>query len=103
LAKYNKHSANNTIIWNLANVKLTKYDLCNILHTDPNTLNKWISQPGLMPLDKITLLAGLFGMYAEELVYLLRRNKPSLKKEGIWYLEQIREKHKNTGNDVNDK
>jgi len=44
-------------------------------------------------LDHLIVLAGLFGMSCEELVFILLRNKKSVSKEGKWYIEGIRSKY----------
>ncbi|MES3018167.1 MAG: hypothetical protein V4721_10320 [Bacteroidota bacterium] len=69
---------------------LVKSDLCRLCHVTEPTMMKWINDPSIIPLGKVIVMAGLFGIPAEELFYCLLRNKPQIPKSGKWYLEDIR-------------
>ena len=92
MAKHYVSIKNSPIIYNLKGLNLTKTDLCKHLNIGGQTLNDYIEKPSTMRLETITIMAGLFGMTVERLVYLLLRNKPTLNKRdkfGKWYLESI--------------
>lgn len=100
MSKYYVIEKNSPILFNMSRMQLGKADLVRHLSTTLPTLNSWIQRPGVMPLEKITLLAGLFGIPVEELVYCLLRNKPQINKKdkfGKWFLADIRERNKEEG------
>ena len=82
------------IIAQMIKCKLGKSDVTNALQVDRSTFDSWLANYLLIPLPKLLVLSGLFGLPIEELIYLLFRNKPSLSKEGKWYIEEIRDKYK---------
>lgn len=97
MAKLYKPTKNTPILWQAAKVGLTKNELCRTLGVSLNTLNTWIVSPEIMQLKHIYVMAGLFGLSVEELVYILVRNKAQVKTKslnGKWYIESIRDKYK---------
>lgn len=96
MPKYYESTIFDPILFQMGKNALSKTDLCLILNVSLPTLQKWIRKPGLIPLDKINCLAGSFGMYPEELVCILNRNKPQLNKELVWYMEGIKQRVKNS-------
>lgn len=92
----------NPILYQLSINNLKKSDLCRIIGVSAPTIQSWIDHPETMQLKHIISLAGLFQISVEELVYLMLRNKPKLKnkknKSGSWYIDAIREKHKDDSN-----
>jgi hypothetical protein len=77
----------------------TKLSLCRLLGISRPTLERFIKYPYTLRLHELMLLGGLFGLPVEELVYIILRNKPQIKKRGVTakgvsYLEEIRNKHK---------
>lgn len=99
MAKYYESTIFDPILYQMGKNSLSKSDLCTILGVCLPTLQKWIRQPGLIPLDKINCLAGSFGMYPEELVCILNRNKPQLNKDLVWYMEKVK-KRMNEGDNM---
>ena len=82
------------IIFQMNKAHLTKQDLCKALNVELNTLNAFIKRPGLIRLEYIILLSGLFGLAPEELLYIIIRNKYSFTVKGKWYIEEIRDRYK---------
>ncbi len=82
------------IIAQMLKSKLGKSDVTNALQVDRSTFDSWLANFLLIPLPKLLVLAGLFGISIEELVYLLFRNKQTVSKEGKWYIEEIRDRYK---------
>ena len=91
---------NNPIVFQGKKAGLSRTDIARALNVSNLTLREWINNPYLIRFGDLLTLAGLFGMSIEELVYILVRNKPNVdarlskQKEGKWYIESIREKHK---------
>lgn len=97
MAKYYKNNKLSPILWQASKAGIVKADLCKALGISLDTLNKWIKSPYMIQLKYIVVMAGLFGLSCEELVYMLLRNKPQMKTNshnGKWYIETIRDKHK---------
>ncbi len=82
------------IIFQMNKAHLTKQDICKHLNIELNTLNAFIKRPGLIRLEYIIQLSGLFGLAPEELMYMIVRNKYSFTLKGKWYIEEIRYKYK---------
>ncbi len=72
-------------------LNLSKLDICRALNIALETWQGYIRDHSVMPLKSLYILCGLFGITAEELVYLLRRMKP--KDADKWFIESIRQKH----------
>ena len=82
------------IMWQARRVNISKSDLCNALSISLPSLQDYLKHPRLIRLEHIMVMAGLFGLSCEELVYIILRNKPQLNQSGKWYIEEIRNKHK---------
>lgn len=89
-SNYPKH---HPIVFQSNKNNLTPIDLCKILGITKNTLKAYIKNPGLIRFEHMMVMSGLFGLPVEELVYLILRNKPQLKRDDKWYLEELRNKH----------
>ena len=90
MAKYYKGDKLSPIIYQLNKSNLTKSDLYNFLGISYQTLNRWIVDPGIIPVRQLSLMAGMFGMYPEKLLMLLIRNKPQETKESKkWFEDNI--------------
>jgi transcriptional regulator with XRE-family HTH domain len=91
---------NNPIVFRGKKAGLSRTDIARALNVSNLTLREWIHNPYLIRFGDLLTLAGLFSMSVEELVYILVRNKPNVdarlskEKNGKWYIESIREKHK---------
>ncbi len=98
MAKYSKNNKLNPIVWQCKKANITKDTLCKALGISQVTLRGWINNPNIMQLKHLYVMAGLFGLSCEELVYILVRNKPQLKTDsvdhGVFYIESIRDKYK---------
>lgn len=98
MTKYSKNNKLNPIVWQCKKANITKDTLCKSLGISQVTLRSWIVNPNIMQLKHITIMSGLFGLSCEELVYILIRNKPQLKTDGsnhgVFYIDNIRSKHK---------
>ena len=73
---------------------LKREDLCQALRVEANTLKNYIYNPFMIKLDHLIILAGLFGVPVEELVYILVRYKKQITKEGSSYIGSLIDKHK---------
>lgn len=93
MAKNYVPTANSPIIFHLNKNKLSKSDLCRMLDCTKMTLNNYINDPSLIRLADLHIMAGMFGINVIELVYLLDRCKPQIKKDDKWYLEEIKNKY----------
>lgn len=95
---YKNNDRYNTIKWNAKRLNLRLRDIYKALHISDKTLSIYIENPHTMQIKHLLVMAGLFGMSPEELLYLLLRNKPQVKgqdnKHGVYYLEDIRERNK---------
>lgn len=80
----------NVILKQLAKNNFSKSDLCRMLDVSQPTIDCWIKDPGLIRLRELNTIAGLFGINVLELVYLLERTKPVLKKADKWYIENVK-------------
>jgi hypothetical protein len=98
VSKYIKNDKLNPILWQCHKANLTQDALCKALGISKVTLRVWIKNPFCIQLKHIQVMAGIFGLSCEELVYILIRNKPQLitkgSTHGKWYIESIRDKHK---------
>ncbi len=97
MAKLYKSTKHSPLLWQAQKAGIQKNELCKRLGISYHTLSKWIENPDIMQLKHITILAGLFGLQVEELVYMLLRNKPQMKTNshnGVFYIENIRDKYK---------
>lgn len=83
----------NPLVYQAKKAKLTTLDICRILEITPLTWRTWIKTPGLIRLNHLIMLSGLFGIPLLELIDLIIRNKPQIKKGDQWYFEEIRNKH----------
>lgn len=100
MPKYYAGGAYHPILFNLKRCNLGKTDLCKAINVTDDTLKGWINNPFMIPMGKVVMMAGLFGVPAEELFYCLIRNKPQLPKSGKWYLEEIKLKLKEKEKDL---
>lgn len=91
MSKYYVSTKFNPILFNINKHKLSKIAVVKMLGTTKDTFDSWIENPFNMRLEHIVKLAGLFNMTAEELIYLLIRNKPQLTQKDRWYLESIKQ------------
>lgn len=98
MIKYYKNNNLSPIVWQMKRNKLTTVNCCTILGITSKTLRAWIKDPGIIQLKNLIILAGLFGIHVEELIYIIIRNKPQAighkNKFGSWYLENIKESNK---------
>lgn len=69
---------------------LGKFDICRLLGISLPTLNSYIKNPGQIRLKDLHLIAGFVGINVLELVYLLDRTKPAIKKKDKWYMEGLK-------------
>jgi lambda repressor-like predicted transcriptional regulator len=98
VAKYFKNGNLSPILWQAHKAGITKGDLCRTLGISLNTLKTWLNNPSIMQLKHLYVMAGMFGISIEELVYIIARNKPQIETKtcdhGKWYIESIRERNK---------
>ncbi len=81
---------NKAIMYYIKKVGCTKTEIAKLLDVSNATLHKYINNPYHMSFKQLMLLSGLFCCNIEELVYLMRKNKPQLKKDDKWYLDTIK-------------
>ena len=88
------------ILFHARKKNITKTDLRRLCGVSRETFETWLGETPLIRLRELILISGVLGMPIEELVYILVRNKPNVdarlskEKNGKWYIESIREKHK---------
>ena len=71
---------------------LSKETLRLSLHVSEPTLRGYIKDPLMMSIKQLVVLAGLFQLPVELLTYSIVRNRPTLKKEDKWYIEDMKQK-----------
>ena len=89
MAKNYEPKAHNPILYYCKKHNLSQNDLCRHLNISKGTLKNRINNPMTMRLKDIHTIASFFGMNVLELIYLLERNKPQIKKEDKWYIENV--------------
>lgn len=92
MTKYIVNNANNPIVSQMKKNRLQKSDICRLLDITQATVNNYINDPGLIRLRDLYLLSGIFGLNILELVFLLERNKPKIKKADKWYIDEFSRK-----------
>lgn len=85
MAKYYSAKSQTPIIYYLRINNLTKIALCRLLHCTHNRLDHYIEDYTIIPLKHIILMAGLFNISPEQLVYLLIRTKETLQEKDKGY------------------
>lgn len=88
MAKHYVSKKFNPILFNLERCNLTKNDLCNRLNVSRLTLNSYIERPDKLSLHQLYIIAGSFGIAPESFLYMLLRNKPTLKEADKWYIQE---------------
>lgn len=90
MPKYKVNYSRSPLISLMNAGKLQKRDIYTLLGIRACTFNAWLVDPSNMTYKHILLLSGMFGIVPEKLVYLLRRNKPNMKKDDIeWFNKNI--------------
>ena len=93
--KVYKATKYNVILHYMKVCNLSKADLCRRMKVSIPTLNCWLNDFTIMRLSDILNLCGILPISPEELIYCLTRTKHQVKHKGDkWYIEEIRNKHK---------
>lgn len=92
MSKYYVSKKRHPILFNMSRCRLSQTDICRALSIGDIRYRQWINDPLLIPGRDLALLAGLFGLPAEELYYNVLHNSAKIDKDGKWYLEDIRVK-----------
>lgn len=72
----------------------SREDLSRALKCHVKTVHAYVDDPLLIRLKDLIVIAGLFGIPVEELVYLISRYRPQSNKDSKWYIQEIENKYK---------
>ncbi len=89
MARNYKPTTNSPISYQIKRNNLVKSDICRLLNISMFTLNSYIAEPGQIRFKDMYKLAAVFNLGILEFIYCLERNKPQLKKDDKWYIEEI--------------
>lgn len=79
---------------------LKRSDVCQALHVTEKTFSGYLNDPLMMNGRQYMLLAGLFNIPIEHLMFQLIRNRPNLLKADKWYLQNIQQTNKHLTDDI---
>lgn len=93
-----RYGSEHPIEYHLQKHNLTKRNLAAALGVSYISVLGYVKNPMLLSLRQILIISGLFGLSAEEFVYLLLRHKCKVESQhsdhGKWHIQEIRDKHK---------
>lgn len=94
MAKRYQSNERHPIIKLMLKADLGKQNICKALNLDRTSFDTYLNRPLMFRLEHLVMMAGLFGISTEEIVYRVLRNNNKVNATSKWYIEEIRERNK---------